>query len=260
MISETWLMIPAGGTSIQVERDPDATMSVPNAGSKRRRTLGEDDMEDDDDEDDGLFRPDRPRRTQRAPVPSYPNGDTLLSFSAPRRKSGKLRLSSVKRRGKAPQRKPSNVINTPASRVSAHTTHAPANPPRAQVPATKDLTAGLSNQKLSQTRLHISLSTNNYGSVPVYLKSCRTMESFFDTCFDCWDLHDKASQIGAITATLSWLPKNDQTMVVMRKIPDSYQYLLDAIDKAPCWEEGGDATCDVRVKVIMEPGAGVAKY
>jgi hypothetical protein len=168
----------------------------------------------------------------------------------------------AKRLASAAQRKANNVINTPASRASAQTAHVPINPPRPQVPGTNDdLTAGLSNQKLSKTRLHISLSTNNYGSVPVYLKSCRTMESFFDTCFDAWDLHDKATQIGAITATLSWLPKNDQTMVVMRKIPDSYQYLLDAIDKAPCWEEGGEsATCDVRVKVIMESGAGGTRY
>jgi len=108
----------------------------------------------------------------------------------------------------------------------------------------------LASHKLNRTTLRISHS----GSfTPLKLRSCRTISDLFDTVANICDLNRTAHRktVSALKATFSWLPENDssRTMLLKEGLEDSFEFLLETIDEAPCWEtENGK--CTVHVEMV----------
>lgn len=108
----------------------------------------------------------------------------------------------------------------------------------------------------SHTTLHVSLSTNDYGAVPVYLRSCMTVEAFFTSALSAWGLEGKEANVAAVTVRFDWL-QDDGPMVMRREVRDSFQKMLETIAEAPVWRvgdaegAGGRKGCEVRVKIFM---------
>lgn len=87
--------------------------------------------------------------------------------------------------------------------------------------------------------------------VPLKLRSCMTMSTFFGAATEAFDLHDQTEKIRALRITFSYVSEGDQknTWLVKQTIPDSFEIFLDVVDRLPVWGEGG--TCGVRVDIIM---------
>ncbi|MCJ1368342.1 hypothetical protein MMC16_007484 [Acarospora aff. strigata] len=107
--------------------------------------------------------------------------------------------------------------------------------------------------KQSHTTLHISLSTNDYGAVPIYLRSCMTIETFFASMLSAWGLEGKDSEVAAVTVKFDWL-KEEGPMIVRREVSDSFQKMLETINEAQVWKDRSveRRRCDVRVKIILK--------
>ncbi|KAI9749758.1 MAG: hypothetical protein M1835_001494 [Candelina submexicana] len=106
--------------------------------------------------------------------------------------------------------------------------------------------------KQVDTTLHITLSTNDYGAVPVSLSDCMSMNTFIATALSAWGLQDNAAGVAAVRVSFEWLA-NGLTMVVTKAVENSFYKMLETIDEAPCWENhfGVKAKCNVLVKIIM---------
>lgn len=115
----------------------------------------------------------------------------------------------------------------------------------------------LTREQLSSTTLHISLSSNNYGAVPVKLNACPTIDTFFQIVLSAWELENQASHVAALSIIFKWLT-GEEPMVVTRVVPSSFETMLDIIAEAPCWENAETKKrCDVKVKIIMKQHIGV---
>jgi hypothetical protein len=114
--------------------------------------------------------------------------------------------------------------------------------------------SSIDRYKQDHTTLYISLSTNDYGGVPIYLRSCLTIESFFSLVFLAWDLKGQEDKVAAVTVRFDWL-EEDEPMVVRRGVVNSFQKMLDTIAEAPVWKDGDghvrEKGCDVRVMIVM---------
>lgn len=87
--------------------------------------------------------------------------------------------------------------------------------------------------------------------VPLKLRSCMNMSTFFEGAIEAFDLHDQTEKIRALRIAFSYVSEGDQknTWLVKQSIPDSFEIFLDVVDRLPVWGEGG--TCEVRVDIIM---------
>ncbi|KAI9703314.1 MAG: hypothetical protein M1836_007880 [Candelina mexicana] len=106
--------------------------------------------------------------------------------------------------------------------------------------------------KQVNTTLHITLSTNDYGAVPVSLSDCMFMNAFIATALSAWGLQDNAAGVAAVSVSFEWLA-NGLPMFVTKAVENSFFKMLETIDEAPCWENqlGVRAKCIVFVKIIM---------
>jgi len=120
------------------------------------------------------------------------------------------------------------------------------------VPVTKPATSSmptLASHKLNRTTLRISHS----GSfTPLKLRSCKTISELFDAVADICDLSQTAHRktVSTLKATFQWIPANDssRTMLLKEGLEDSFEFLLETIDEAPCWEtEYGKCTVNIEV-------------
>ena len=87
----------------------------------------------------------------------------------------------------------------------------------------------------------------------MYLSSCMTVKAFFASAATAWGLEGKEKEVAAVTVTFDWL-EDRRPMVVREELPDSFQKILEIVEKAPCWKEKEEDArqCDVRVLVIMK--------
>ena len=109
----------------------------------------------------------------------------------------------------------------------------------------------IDDYKTSHTTLHISLSTNDYGAVPVYLSSCLS-DTFFQTILNAWGLDSEKDDVAAVTVSFDWLSQG--SFVLRQGIKDSWLKVLEVVDDAPVWENG-KGKCDVRVRIIIKGSA-----
>jgi hypothetical protein len=201
-------------TSIQVENH------AASRSSKRvRRNRGQDFGEDSSDGDYGPgSNAPKNRRTHKKP-----RRNRYVSLTGP----------AVLTRSALPVEQGEDTIRmTPPPNPTLVTTH------------------GWTSEQLSNTTFFIAVSSNDFGSCPVYLRSCQTLEEFFKNGLDAWGLEDKAKAIIAVTVKFDWLPEKRPT-IVTPKIPDSYQHVLRTIETADCWLPGGSNECTIQVTFNM---------
>ena len=105
---------------------------------------------------------------------------------------------------------------------------------------------------LNQTTLHVSLSINMFGAIPIRLSSCPNMNLFYAKVTASWGITE--ADIEAVSVCFDWLP-GVEPMVIKKEIEDSYLALLEVVEEAPCWTEGapGKKKCSLRVTLHMRP-------
>ncbi|MCJ1395234.1 hypothetical protein MMC18_008117 [Xylographa bjoerkii] len=106
----------------------------------------------------------------------------------------------------------------------------------------------LSAHKQANTTLHVSLDTAS-SFVPIKLRSCMTISSFFDMVLSACDLEDQGHTISGVEVQYEWIP--NMRMMIKRKIPDSFAEMLEIVDEAPCWKENGIGRCWVKIRVVL---------
>jgi hypothetical protein len=107
--------------------------------------------------------------------------------------------------------------------------------------------------KLARTKLYVSISTNNYGAVPIKMSSCRTIDAFFASVLAAWDLEEREDDVAAVVVRVDRDGARGQPIVVKRKVTDSFDEMLEMIEGASCWNGGGKQSCkvDVEIKIVQ---------
>ena len=63
-------------------------------------------------------------------------------------------------------------------------------------------------------------------------------------------MSSKGDKIAAMIVKFKWDSAEDDR-VVTKDMPDTFLKLLETIDEAPCWNEGGSKHCEVKVEIVM---------
>ncbi|MCJ1468990.1 hypothetical protein MMC07_007621 [Pseudocyphellaria aurata] len=123
-------------------------------------------------------------------------------------------------------------------------------PTKCQSSPIASATSTISPYKQANTNLCFFLPPGDE-YVPLKLRSCMTMSTFFGAAIEAFDLHDQAEKVRALRITFNYVSEGDQknTWLVKKTIPDSFEIFLDVVDRLPVWDEGG--TCGVRVDIIL---------
>ena len=103
--------------------------------------------------------------------------------------------------------------------------------------------------KRKNTNLRISKSSDpNYTLIK--MRSCATMAKFLDEVLLACDLEGQEEKVESVAVNCTWLTEN-ASMYIKRRLPDTFDTLLETINEAPCWaNEGGK--CTVAVRVILK--------
>jgi len=156
---------------------------------------------------------------------------------------------------------PAPPPRTPAKNRKSHQTDAvPAGDPSPE-PVAKSTTSSmptLASHKLNRTTLRI---VHSGSFTPLKLRSCKTISELFDSVASICDLSQTTRRrtVSTLKATFSWIPENDSSRTVLLKegFGDSFEFLLETIDEAPCWETE-DGKCTVHVEVVHRNISGEA--
>lgn len=111
----------------------------------------------------------------------------------------------------------------------------------------------LASHKLARTTLRIADPTSNTYT-PLKLRSCATMSALFDKVLDICGLTTQKEGVEALKLTFEWLDEADEerNMLLKDRYEDSFEFMLEMVDEAPCWGEAGK--CTVGVEVVMKEG------
>lgn len=114
----------------------------------------------------------------------------------------------------------------------------------------------LAPHKLNRTVLRIS----HAGSfIPLKLRSCPTMSELFIAVLNMCGMINHKDNVEALKATLTWLRSKDdgRTMLLKEGFEDSFEFFLESIDEAPCWEkEEKNGKCIVGIEVVLRNISG----
>ncbi|KAL8831312.1 MAG: hypothetical protein Q9191_000931 [Dirinaria sp. TL-2023a] len=106
----------------------------------------------------------------------------------------------------------------------------------------------LTPQKLNHTTLRI-LHSGSY--TPLKLRSCITIRALFDTVKDLCSLKFAQKRMEALKVTFTWMPGGDssRTMLLKEQYEDSFEFFLETVDEAPCWQSG-TGKCNVDIEMV----------
>lgn len=111
----------------------------------------------------------------------------------------------------------------------------------------------LSAYKQDHTTLLVSVTTYIYASIlPIKLRSCMTMETFFSSILNATrDTVNKGVSSSDILVSFNWKDANDRgrSMLLRKDTMDTYQVFLETIDEAPCWDHM-NGRCEIAVDVV----------
>lgn len=112
----------------------------------------------------------------------------------------------------------------------------------------------LAPEKLHRTILHI-VHSGSY--TPIKLRSCPTMPSLFAAVLKICGIASHPENVEALKATFTWMPKlaSDRSMLLKEGFEDSFEFLCEIIDEAPCWSNE-NGKCTVRLEVVHRTIAG----
>lgn len=87
--------------------------------------------------------------------------------------------------------------------------------------------------------------------VPIYLKSCKDVDSFFSIVLLVAGVQER--DIRLITVKFDWLPESKpNTIQMIRGLSDSYDKMMEEIRAAPAWERGGGGKVNVSINVVFK--------
>lgn len=106
--------------------------------------------------------------------------------------------------------------------------------------------------KQANTTLRISLAFTT-GSVPIRLRSCPSLPSFFTTVIDASGYTGPPKQVFGVRATFDAKSDSDldKAIVVRKEWPDSFDVFLETVEKSECWGEGEGGRCGVGVSLVL---------
>lgn len=111
----------------------------------------------------------------------------------------------------------------------------------------------LSVHKQNFTTLRVSVTADVFvGIIPLKLRSCMTMDTFFASIITATrNTDDHETSISAIMVSFDWKDADDRarTILVRKDITDSFEVFLETIDDAPCWNDE-KGKCEVEVDVV----------
>lgn len=112
---------------------------------------------------------------------------------------------------------------------------------------------GLTEQKQKRTTLYVRVATSpEY--IPLKMSECETPQAFYTKVLSAWDIREES--VAKITATFTWMDPEDKmrTMIMNSKIKGCFDHLLEQIDEAPGWEEGGKwkGKCVLDVDIMLK--------
>ena len=112
---------------------------------------------------------------------------------------------------------------------------------------------GLNEHKQMRTTLYVRVATSpEY--IPLKMSECVTPQAFYTKVLSAWDIREES--VVKITATFTWMDPEDKmrTMIMNSKIQGCFEHLLEQIDEAPCWEEGGKwkGKCVLDVDIMLK--------
>jgi len=200
-------------------------------------------------DDDWMFATRDPSTTAVAlssPLPSLPNNNPLptpTSAQRPRHRPSSL-MATVATSTNA-SLPPSLSPFTPHSQTSFTpiTTSAP-DTPESNMPQ-------ISSHKQRHTILRAACASS-VSVVPLKLRSCMTIDSFFSTIITATGSANQEREISTIMVEFDFREEGDakRSILVKRDVEDSFEVFLEMIDEAPCWEDEA-GRCEVAVEVML---------
>lgn len=112
----------------------------------------------------------------------------------------------------------------------------------------------LAPEKLKRTILHI-MHSGSY--TPIKLRSCPSMPSLFAAVLKICGMGSHPENVEVLKATFTWMPElaSDRIMLLKEGFEDSFEFLCETIDEAPCWSNE-NGKCTVRLEVVHRTVAG----
>ncbi|MCJ1348145.1 hypothetical protein MMC31_006376 [Peltigera leucophlebia] len=111
----------------------------------------------------------------------------------------------------------------------------------------------LGDAKFANTILRVYLPPQE-DCVPLRLRSCMTISSFFESALGAFDIRDQIKKVAALRVTFEGKSdgrRNSQwTQLVKRGIPDSFEIFLDIVNGLPDLK-GGESS-QVKVEIMMK--------
>lgn len=105
-------------------------------------------------------------------------------------------------------------------------------------------------EKMARTTLYVVLAGITNPTVPIFLRSCQTVEGLFDKIANAWNLAQEEMEL--VTVHFPWIQAHN-TIVVKKSIPDTFEKMIMEILESPCWDLDGQKRCEVEVKVYKSP-------
>ena len=107
----------------------------------------------------------------------------------------------------------------------------------------------LAAHKLARTTLRIADSN---GYTPLKLRSCSDISALFAKVLDVCGLTGHKDTLEGLKLTFDWMEPTDSErhMLLKERYEDSFEILLETVDEAPCWAEGGK--CTIGVEVVLK--------
>ena len=114
-------------------------------------------------------------------------------------------------------------------------------------PLESSFTFTLPADKITQTILLVSQSLSPNDFIPLSLRSCMTMNTFFTSVLDASDIEEP--NLEKVKVSFAWTP--GKKLVMKRSLADIFfEEFLRTIDEAPCWNEG--KRCKVNVEIFVK--------
>ena len=88
--------------------------------------------------------------------------------------------------------------------------------------------------------------------LPLKLSECMTLRAFYSKILGAWDLSRET--VEKITTTFTWMAPEDKmrTMMMNSAIEGCFAHLVEQVDDAPSWEDGGKGKCVLEVDVVLK--------
>lgn len=109
----------------------------------------------------------------------------------------------------------------------------------------------LTHHKQNRTMLVVRVAPS-LEYLPLKLSECMTPRAFYTKVLSAWGIRGEG--VAKITATFTWMDPKDKmrTMFMNSKMEGCFEHLLEQVDEAPGWEEGGKGKCVLDIDVVLK--------